>query len=174
MFYSHLYITKTCSLWCSYEVRLQKVFSKWLAMLRILNLLSGGHQAAWRSYQTPPLETEKQDLSMTRPWPSMLYLLLPSLLSLSLYIYNYQLSLYNYQLFSGFSCCCASSLPAFLLFAQQSSSTEWHPEKPKRVTHMWERLQAKGIVDRCQCLVTREATDAELACLHTQEVLHCM
>lgn len=47
--------------------------------------------------------------------------------------------------------------------------SDWHPEKPKRLWASWDRLRDKGIVDRCQRVVAREAGEEELMCVHTKE-----
>jgi acetoin utilization deacetylase AcuC-like enzyme len=52
----------------------------------------------------------------------------------------------------------------------QPDTSEWHPEKPKRLWASWDRLRDKGIVDRCQRVVAREAVEDELLGVHTKEV----
>ncbi|KAL2633845.1 hypothetical protein R1flu_005324 [Riccia fluitans] len=49
-----------------------------------------------------------------------------------------------------------------------------HPEKPDRITAIFELLQCAGIVDRCKRVSAREATDAELASVHTPKHIAAM
>ncbi|KAL3693534.1 hypothetical protein R1sor_007185 [Riccia sorocarpa] len=49
-----------------------------------------------------------------------------------------------------------------------------HPEKPQRITAIFERLLSAGIVDRCKRVPAREATDAELASVHTSKHIAAM
>ena len=46
-----------------------------------------------------------------------------------------------------------------------------HPERPRRVTAILDRLEADGLVGRCVALASRPITDAELFRVHTPDYL---
>jgi histone deacetylase 6 len=46
-----------------------------------------------------------------------------------------------------------------------------HPERPERLTAIWERLSETGLVGRCRQVPAREATPEELQAIHSAEHL---
>ncbi|HRX87193.1 MAG TPA: histone deacetylase, partial [Phycisphaerae bacterium] len=46
-----------------------------------------------------------------------------------------------------------------------------HPERADRLTAIREALSAAGVIERCQPLAPREATDAEILAVHSHEYL---
>jgi acetoin utilization deacetylase AcuC-like enzyme len=44
-----------------------------------------------------------------------------------------------------------------------------HPEHPGRLSAIWSRLEADGLVERCRRIPAREATHEELRAIHTDE-----
>lgn len=50
----------------------------------------------------------------------------------------------------------------------------YHPEKPERITAIFEMLEKAGVVEKCTRVDAREATDAELASVHTPKHIAAM
>lgn len=46
---------------------------------------------------------------------------------------------------------------------------EYHPENPKRVRSIWNKLQSSGITQRCVVLSAKEAEDKNIALVHTKK-----
>ena len=49
-----------------------------------------------------------------------------------------------------------------------------HPERPSRITSIYELLNEYGLVDRCHSLQAREATRKELSMLHDSKYIDLM
>jgi histone deacetylase 6 len=49
-----------------------------------------------------------------------------------------------------------------------------HPERPARITSIYELLNEYGLVDRCHSLQAREATRKELSMLHDSKYIDLM
>lgn len=53
--------------------------------------------------------------------------------------------------------------------AHYNAEDPLHPEKPDRISAIYESLEAAGIVDKCEFVAAREATTSELSCVHSKK-----
>ncbi|XP_024395263.1 histone deacetylase 5 isoform X2 [Physcomitrium patens] len=58
--------------------------------------------------------------------------------------------------------------------AHENVDSDDHPEQPARITSIYQRLKAEGVVDRCVQVDAREATPAELSTVHTEDHISLM
>ncbi|CAM6108085.1 unnamed protein product [Calypogeia fissa] len=58
--------------------------------------------------------------------------------------------------------------------AHYNAEDPFHPEKPERISAIYESLEAAGIVDKCELVAAREATTSELSCVHSKKHIDAM
>lgn len=57
---------------------------------------------------------------------------------------------------------------------QHKSPSSDHPERPSRITRIYDTLKELGMIDRCKILQPRIATDEEIALVHTKDYINEM